>query len=319
MGTFIKFFFFFIVIFIGLIAFVSISTSFIERRYSNFKIENNTTSIVIGHSHPECAFNDSLIPNLKNLSQSGESYFYNYFKTKRVIMQNASINVVFVEFTNNQIDESMDDWIWGDKFLSNSYPKYSSFMNADDNLVLFQNNPSAFINALSLSLKTKITKIFENKLKRSHISGGYLHLEKKLTDSIIKNTERLKHEAIAAQKDISEANLSYLDALIEFCTANNKRVILIRSPQHEKYPGYENENKYVEILQTRYANIEYMDFSNFPLTNNEYADLDHLNYKGAKVFSEWFADLLSNGLLEKKNKQDYIDERIMTKSLESRI
>ncbi|MBQ0740337.1 hypothetical protein J9332_39270, partial [Aquimarina celericrescens] len=60
--------------------------------------------------------------------------------------------------------------------------------------------------------------------------------------------------------------------------------------------------------------IEYLDFSNFPLSNSKYGDLGHLNYKGAKIFSEWFASLLLNELLEKENKQDYIDGKMKART-----
>lgn len=312
MKLFIKLFSYFVFLFLGLIVLITISTSLIEKKYASFKLKSDTKYIVVGHSHPQCAFNDSLIPNLKNISQSGESYFYSYFKIKAVITQNPLVDVVFIEFTNNQIYEIMNEWIWGDKYISNRYPKYSSFMNLDDNLMLFKNNPSAYTNALSLSIRKKSIRIFENDLNFSTEIGGYLYLDRDKTDSIINNMISLKQTAssvIPVRKDISEANLSYLDAIIDFCEKNDKKVILIRSPLHKKYDGY-NEEKYMELVKSRYADIEYLDFSNFPLSNSKYGDLEHLNYKGAKIFSEWFANLLNNGLLEKENKQDYIDEKI---------
>jgi hypothetical protein len=39
-----------------------------------FKLTNNINYLILGHSHPECDFNDSLIDNTKNLAQSGELY-----------------------------------------------------------------------------------------------------------------------------------------------------------------------------------------------------------------------------------------------------
>src|SRR5690554_8088243 len=103
MSVFFKRIFYFAVLILGLIVLINASLSFIERKYSDFKLDEHPKYIVVGHSHPECAFNDSLIPELKNISHSGESYFYSYFKTKQVVQQNTSIEVVFIEFTNNQI------------------------------------------------------------------------------------------------------------------------------------------------------------------------------------------------------------------------
>ena len=89
------------------------NSEIIIKNSANFKLKPQTKYLVLGHSHPECAFNDSLINNLKNLAQTGESYYYTYFKTIKVLEQNPSIEIVFVEFTNNQIYELMNNWIWG--------------------------------------------------------------------------------------------------------------------------------------------------------------------------------------------------------------
>jgi hypothetical protein len=193
---------------------------------------------------------------------------------------------------------------------------YFSALN-DDDLMLFKNNPSAYTNALSLSIRKKSTRIFENDLNFSTKIGGYLYLDRDKTDSIINSMISLKQTAssvIPVKINISEANLSYLDDIIEFCKKNDRKIILIRSPQHKEYSGYKNEEKYMEIVKSRYADIEYLDFSNFPLSNSKYGDLGHLNYKGAKIFSEWFASLLLNELLEKENKQDYIDGKMKART-----
>ncbi|WP_178987641.1 hypothetical protein [Winogradskyella schleiferi] len=310
MVTFLKRTILFMFIFLSLIVLIVIGTSILERKTIDFQLQQKPNYIVVGHSHSECAYNDSLIPNLKNLSQSGDSYLYSYIKTKQIIKHNPSVNVIFIEFTNNQIERDIEEWIWSDKFITYKYPMYASFTSINENLLLFKHNPKAYTKGLGLSLKMKSTRFFKNDADYLNQLGGYLYLERDKTDSILNADVGSNNKPTVISKGISEINLSYLDALIKFCKANEKRVVLIRSPQHEKYNEYQNEKTYQELLNTRYATVEYLDFSNFPLSNSEFGDLQHLNHKGAKVFSEWFATLLENGLLEKRNKQDYIDENM---------
>ena len=105
-----KFVFFFLFILIGLFL--------LNRHFANFKIKESSRILIVGHSHSECAYNDSLINNVVNFSQSGESYFYTYFKTKKFIEQNPNIQTVLIEFSNNQIAFSMNNWIWAEKYMS---------------------------------------------------------------------------------------------------------------------------------------------------------------------------------------------------------
>ncbi len=83
-------------LFLALLAFV-----LINRYFGDFKSKKEFHIIILGHSHSECAYNDSLISGVANFSQSGESYFYTFFKTKKLIEQNPNINTVLIEFSNN--------------------------------------------------------------------------------------------------------------------------------------------------------------------------------------------------------------------------
>ena len=117
-----------------------------------YKIDPDIKYIVVGDSHPECAFNDSLIDNLMNFGQSGESYFYTYLKTKKILENNPSIQTVFVEFNNGQVIKNIDPCIWDDKHVNSKFPKYVYALDLEDYAVLGKNNFSGLLNAQSLSI-----------------------------------------------------------------------------------------------------------------------------------------------------------------------
>jgi hypothetical protein len=138
MNRFIKRYLLFVSLFLLTIILELVITNSIIDRKAIFNSKKTTKYIIAGDSHPECAFNDSLLPGFTNYAQSGESYFYTFFKIKKLIEQNKNIEAVFVEFTNNQITKEMDGKIWGDRYLSLRYPLYSPFMNVEDNKLLIQ-------------------------------------------------------------------------------------------------------------------------------------------------------------------------------------
>ncbi len=308
MQQFIKLFILFIFILTTLMVVSIQGLELIVDKESDFKLDSNPKYLVLGHSHPACAFNDSIIKNLKNLSYPRESYFYTYFKTQKTLEQNPSIEVVFIEFTNNQIDSTMNDWIWGDENIGFFYSTYSPFMGISDKMLLAENNISGYYNAVSLSFKHNLLRLIKRDFLYRREIGGYWYLNKNETDSL---AGLIKENNFPIHKnEISQTNLNWLSKLIKYCKEKHKRVILIRSPQHEKYSEFPNETIYQEIRKKDFSSTEYLDFSKFPLPNSEFGDLDHLNYKGAIIFSNWFAHLLSENILEKDNKQAFIDEEI---------
>lgn len=291
--------------FIILLLVIQFGTSSIISAKADFKIVTKPQYLVLGHSHSECAFNDKIISDLVNFSSSGEAYFYTYFKAKQILEENPSIKTVFLEFSNNQIAEKMNDWTWDDKHLNNSYQKFSPFMKAEDQLLLFKNNPKTFLKHFLLP-KKNIEFVFERNFDFTKEMGGYRYL-----DNEMKETTKDTMQVFAEENDkLSSFNLFYLSKIIELCSKYDIDIYLIRSPKHQFYKGYLLEDKYLNIRDSCFKDIEFFDFSKFPLKEHEFADDEHLNYKGANKFSTWFDELLKDSLLYKTDKQMYINMKM---------
>ncbi len=275
---------------------------------AEFKLNNEIKYLFLGHSHSECALNDSLISNSKNLSESGESYFYTYQKIKKLLPQNPSITHVLVEFSNNQIEEVMNDWIWDDKHISYMLPRYAPFINLEDHILLIQNNYSSYYNYSGQSLRNDFTRISNNDYNFSHSIGGYRWLKRDKIDSLLTTVNKEKIDQ--STSSISIKNIDYLQKIVRFCRNQQVQICLIRSPQHQYYPDRYNEETFAEIRQKNFSTIDFLDFNNFPCTNNEFGDFGHLNYKGAHVFSSWFNQIIKNGLLSNTNKQTLIEQEL---------
>lgn len=264
------------------------------------------TNIVLGHSHPECALNDSIIDNFKNHARSGESVFYSYHKLVRIINENKKLENVFLDISNNQLTKRLPDKeIWRDS-SANEYGMLFSYFSFNELQMLFQNNQM-----LSLFLiKDYIKRIFTNDFDYPSVRGGYLYLERDKLQEQIKNS--LKGEQSEKAK-LCMISIEYISKIIQLCDENNLNLYLVRMPLHRDYLKYIDviqDDLYFEVIEQYFSNQKFIDFKNFPLLDEDYGDLGHLNYKGAKKFSIWFDDILKNGLLEKTNKQEFIDEQM---------
>ena len=283
--------------FIVLLFIFDFSTSSIIDSNATFVLEDNPKYIVIGHSHPECAFNDSLIDNFKNLGESVEAYFYTYFKVKKVLEQNPYIETVFIDYSTNQLVEEANLRIWNEKYIINRYVKLSPFMTIPEKKILAKNNFTSFFKSGAYIAQNRITEIATNNYNYTEKVGGYRNLSVSKIDSLLKTD----YKSLENKYETSKVNIRYLEKTIELCQNYNKEVVLIRCPVHRVYSLNENDSLLHHIQDSLFKEIPFFDFSNFPLLDNEFADFGHLNYKGAKKFSVWFNTFIKEGNINKNS------------------
>lgn len=259
----------------------------------------DTEYIVFGHSHARYAINDNYIPKLQNVAINAEPYFYTYQKVKHLVSHNKQVKTILVEFTNNQITKDMDNWIWGDIYLQRAYPFHAPLLNNEDQNILITHNFDGYLNALSLSVKENLYIICKNEIKGNF--GGYVSLGDSHADSIINKIKNNRNKFTLLPREISEINLKYLQKIEEFCDENDIALFLIRSPQHPLSLERNNEKQFQKIRKKYFNDIVFLDFNNFPLENEDFNDLEHVNSSGATKFSKWLRDIFEENRLLDKN------------------
>lgn len=291
---------------LGIIVFIA-AVHLIVQKYASFEISNNPKYAIFGHSHPACAFNDNLRGEVKNLSKSGEGYFYNYQKVQEILPKN-NLKGIFLEYTNNQISARMDNWIWGGEQMRTFLPWHTPFISNEELKFLYHKNENEFSQAISASTLLNFRRILTFDFKISTRYGGYKLLEETYT----KKDNAYEHERIIETHnplEISPDNIEYLEKIVQYCSNNNVKVYFIRSPQHSDYPR-ENEELLLKIKQEKFDSIPFLDFDRFPLRDNEFADIGHINQKGAEVFTKWFNKLIQNGLLKSDNAPEFAETEL---------
>lgn len=255
-------------------------------------VENNFSSkipgaeyLFLGHSQTECAVNDALIPKSKNLSQGGEAYFYTYPKLKKLLQDNPQIKVVFVSFSNNQIEKKMDDWAFDDIHLNQYFAKYGFLMGKEDFYLIAKYNPSYFFQANLAALEDNIKTIAKRKsLVEKQNWGGYLPIKHSKLDSL-KKVNYIAHMKQNHTNAISENSIQNLEKMVRLCKNSGVQLIFVRTPFDKDLKKIYNENQFQEIRKKYFANIPFWDFRDTPISNDGFLDYDHLNKKGAEEFS----------------------------------
>ena len=276
-----------------------------------FSLSKNKTFIIAGDSHIEFAFDDSN-SNFVNIGQSGELYLFTYLKIKNIVLNNPQVKAVFIDFCNFQIKEERDNFLWSNEaYLTTYYPIYSPLLEQNDYKLIWDKNSKALINAHFKSIfKGSYHAINNKNISHNNILGGHQNLKSELTDKIIKS-EMTKSNRLKTKKfKLSNTNLYNLERTIKFCYKHNVKVYFIRCPINPNWDCFSNEYFFQNVRQTRFSNIPFLDFKDFPINNSEFADLEHLNQKGTKKFTDFFNKLVGNNLLEKIDKQSYINQEI---------
>lgn len=301
---------FLLVIFFSIFLF-EVSVATYVSNMASFKFKPTTKYIIFGSSVSTCAYNDSIIENFVNLSDLGEPYFYSFYKIKEVIQQNKSLNAIFLEFSNGNIDKhKMAGRIWDDENMRYRYPFLASFISYEDQLLLIRKNFETYFEIQGISSKIRISKILRHDLDFTKNIGHFRQLKRNFSDSDNSNYDSLKFLDLDNKYEISSINLHYLDEIVSLCQVHGVRIIFIRTPQYVFYPLKKNELFFQKILKTRYSIVEFLDLYNFKLKNNEIADVEHLNYRGANRFSTWFNDLIESGILDQQIDQSLVNNEI---------
>lgn len=102
------------------------------------------------------------------------------------------------------------------------------------------------------------------------------------------------------KKETLEVFEQSLHSLVRTAIENGIEPVLLSTPKHAKYLAAEPEN--VRALNSRITQglldtwkIRYLDYSTFPLDDTCYADADHLNPLGRKIFTRKLMEDLGYG------------------------
>jgi hypothetical protein len=274
-----------------------------------FSLDEKEKYIFLGHSHAQMAYDDKIIDSALNQASSGEAYFYTYIKLKKILESNRDKKVVFVEYSNNNIVSEMNDWIWDDMHILERYKLYTAYIPRKEFELLISKNPKSTLLCQIRSVINNAYYIFRPKnIKTDTMMGGYVYLVRDKTDSLLKASSGVTRKN--ADRGISQENIQYLKKIIDLCKDYGIQVFLLRSPLHPKYEGLSNEREFEHLLHRELNGAEFLDFKDYPLPDSDYGDLEHVNYRGAKKYSAFFNNLLKQGLLQKTDKQKFIDDQM---------
>lgn len=276
--------------FSGLFLFICLGSllfnTLIINNYLGYKIEPNKNILILGDSHTEYAIDDSILKNSINLSHSADSYFYSNLKLRKMKKENPQIDTLFLAFSNHNLLTDYDDrWLFNTAHIKSKLRIYTDLMSFSDFLFLFKANPSAVMQGIIELPKYSLKLLIKGNLRDRGLGGFKATNRNRLKEDI---NQRKKNKT-QRKLEYSKYELNHFFSIVNFCANNNIELILISTPIHQEYNKM--KGKEIQLLNNFYnaklSHIKFLNFTEFDIPDDSFQDLDHLNAKGARLFTEF--------------------------------
>jgi hypothetical protein len=266
-----------------------------QKKQQLLKIRDDINIVFAGDSNVEGAVNDSLISNSINIAQSGEAYLYSFVKIKSLTEINKQIHTIYLGFSFHDIVKSTEErWLFQDQFVMEKIKNYNYLLGNPEKKLIFKHNPKAYIkgclqciiNNFKGFIKSYSSKKTNNKINNF---GGYEYNTRyKLRDDIKINAFTGQHSDVSLVQD------EYLKMISRLCRQKAIRLILFDTPKNKYYASRfdeETKNNWLSIRKSMMQD-SLLDLSELSFPDSCYYDMDHLNCKGAGIFSEYLNEEL---------------------------
>lgn len=154
-------------------------------------------------------------------------------------------------------------------------------------------------------------RILFNKSKYYHYPfwGGFMELIQESEDPKLEERIDTHFDRTSGEAKMSNILIDYFRSINKYCSRKEIRLIAINTPKMKGYDAlvpevYKKElRKLVAEMRNKNRNFYYFDYTAMEMSPEYIVDADHLNYKGAEIFSNKVYNRL-NILLEGVNYDD---------------
>lgn len=283
---FLKNLFIFGVIF-SFICITVLAFSFLFLKSIDFKIDNRKNILILGDSHTQTGINDKILDRSFNFSTSASSYLFSYAKLLKVIEDNKQIDTLILSFHYGSLDGDIDQRVlFNDTLILDRVPSYIPFLRFEE-MQYFTSRVSFFKSFLYLP-KVLSFYFLKSLVKRDFSFhnldlGGYNNLDRFKLKEDIKRRESFGD--FPKKDSISYLELDYLIKISDLCKEKNIKLLLINTPMYNA-GKYTDTSFYYKNYKKFLSNEVLLDYASMPFPDSCYGDISHLNYNGAKIFTE---------------------------------
>lgn len=251
--------------------------------------------LMLGNSHIKFGVDDSEIPGVFNFAYEEQYADGAYRRLKLLHSLNPGIDTVVVGLDNVMTYTRFRDGLPGGEIsprplntIVNFNADLASQMSPDDIMAIARMSHTDLIyDQLMSLLRVETAYAYYRRAgfeAQRESNGGFKKFNRNsLQNEIaeVKSNKSIRH--LPERFEMPPYVAYYVDHIVDYCRQNHIKLIFMCTPQ---YPinVYDTEH-YRHIIAERYPDVTFLDYFSFPLTDDCFADTDHLNEKGARVFT----------------------------------
>lgn len=259
---------------------------------TTYSIEKTRAEVVIfgssrasHHYHPDI-FIKRLNHTCYNAGRDGNFIFYHYAVLKGVLKRYTP-KIVILDFNNKEFKQNQDSYDRISLLLPyyRRHPEIHSIIELKGKYEKYKLLSSIYpFNSSIIDITIGNTEINKNKKKDIN---GYLPLMKTWNSSLQIDSNSSKYE-------LDSAKIEIFESFIKDCIDSKVKLYIVCSPSFIKSSHVDYSLELGKEIAKKY-NVLFLNYSNDSLFINNsklFADIEHLNDKGAKVFSNMLIDTI---------------------------
>lgn len=265
-----------IVCVISLVVLYIYKTSLIDEELK--KIAKTNSLLIMGDSQMQRLNPELFDDKTYNFSSRSEHYFFTHSKLKKIFstpkhtIKKVLLGVSIHSFSP-MYKKTFDVRYIEGKYSFRRFMFFNNFIKSNEfsNFSFFFKYNSCFIDGLYRDVEK---------------DGYYKSLGKNPNNAIIDRIYDV-HYPNDIENRITLSQEKYLNNIIDLCSKNSVKLILISTPMHSYYKE-KVDNRFYNVLSKiiKQSNCEYINFLNENTPINYFSDANHLNVNGAIVYSK---------------------------------
>lgn len=240
----------------------------------SWKLPQGVHIVFLGASHVMNGVDDSLMKTAINWASSSERYMFTYIKLTHLFEENPELDTVFLELAPTDLWEDTDCKYHILNEQSHFVRNYWTFFERE-NWMVYDKEP---LQVLKLVLSTSLAPKCLSQEGWWYTMGHFNKVRKTL------DTLSVKPSLEVSSGSGREVNYKYLRKIIQLCRDNNVKLYFIETPTYKPEYFY-NQEYFYSAYKHFFSDVEFFDYSKWPMDPSEMSDAHHLNYKGAIKFT----------------------------------